>query len=481
LTIFDLGLSHRLIHSKSFLYTGTTNLIAGASENDNNDGESISAQETLLGALRVSLRVGLGFCVFLLIGGNTMLHGLIGRNTLSQVLPPAQKYVWIRSLGMPAAAMIGSAQAACLGLQDVKSPLLITLLAAVVNLIADVTLVRHPHPWIGGTAGAAWATTLSQYVAVACYLQWLCRGSIVGSSLWRGMVGKLTLLRNGMVPMNGRVSAEQETDRAPRYKISTRGILKGRFQLRDLFVKRRGSRSTFHDFAPYVVPVTTTQVGRCSVYVAMGMVVSSLGSISMAANQILNAFFYALIPIADALSQTAQALLPPIFEATNQNDNDTKSIDVLQSSLLSFLKAAILCGAALTGIVATIPWLTKTWMTTDPAVQQIVNSVVPIHMLIFTLHGIFCASEGILLAQKDLGYLGGMYGLYFAVVPAIMLQLKRYGTSLQVQSIWNVFLAYQLFRISAWVGRVFWLLRKKKAAASKGEKRKYLPLLVAEE
>jgi Na+-driven multidrug efflux pump len=120
-------------------------------------------------------------------------------------------------------------------------------------------------------------------------------------------------------------------------------------------------------------------------------------------------------------------------------------------------------------------------MTTDPAVQQIVNSVVPIHMLIFTLHGIFCASEGILLAQKDLGYLGGMYGLYFAVVPAIMLQLKRYGTSLQVQSIWHVFLAYQLFRISAWVGRVFWLFRKKKAAASKGDKTKYLPLLVADE
>jgi Na+-driven multidrug efflux pump len=119
-------------------------------------------------------------------------------------------------------------------------------------------------------------------------------------------------------------------------------------------------------------------------------------------------------------------------------------------------------------------------MTSDPAVQQIVNSVVPIHILIFALHGIFCTSEGILLAQKDLGFLGRMYGLYFAVVPTIMLQLKRYGTTLQLRSIWSVFLAYQLFRISAWVGRVFWLFRKQKVAIEGEEVENYVPLLVPE-
>jgi Na+-driven multidrug efflux pump len=426
-----------------------------------------------------------------------MLRGLVGNNDMShELMAAAQKYVWIRSLGMPAAAMIGTAQAACLGMQDVKSPLLVTLLAASVNLIVDVILVRNSHAWIGGTAGAAWATILSQYVAVTCYLQWLCDGSFIGHRLWTTVKGKFLELRNPLFDRktsevkpksgsNSRLSniakalSEHTEEKRKSDGTSVRGILKGRFQLRDLFFRRHGEKSTSRDFAPYVIPVTTTQVGRCSVYVAMGVVVSGLNVKNMAANQILNAFFYALIPIADALSQTAQALLPPIFAASGTENEPKENVQLLQSALTSFLRAALLCGGALAGIVAFIPWLTKTWMTSDPTVQQIVNTVVPIHMLIFTLHGIFCASEGILLAQKDLGFLGRMYGLYFAVVPAIMLQLKRVGTQLELHTIWNVFLVYQLFRIAAWVGRVLWLFRKTKVA-SKCETTGYIPILATE-
>jgi Na+-driven multidrug efflux pump len=479
---------------------GTTNLIAVANENDSNDPERSSTKQTLLGALRLSLRLGAGLCIFLLAFATPMLRWLLGNNAMSQeVMTAAQKYVWIRSLGMPAAAMIGSAQAACLGMQDLKSPLLVTLLAASVNLVADITLIRHSNPWIGGTAGAAWATIMSQYVAVICYLQWLCRGSLVGSQMWKVIREKLMPIRKVLRPVNSRlgevkvssVTYDNQTNFGGRMdesleklyrtnKNSAKGILRGQFRLRDLFFRPHGEKSISQNYSPYVVPVTTTIVGRCSVYIAMGRVVSSLSVVNMAANQIINAFFYALIPIADALSQTAQALLPPIFTSLDSEERPKEKIRLLRSALQSFLKAAVLCGGALAGIVACIPWLTKTFMTSDPAVQQIVNSVVPIHILIFTLHGIFCASEGILLAQKDLGYLGRMYGLYFAVVPTIILQLKRYGTTLQLRSIWSVFLAYQLFRISAWVGRVFWLFRKQKVTIEGKEVESYAPLLVSE-
>ncbi len=105
-------------------------------------------------------------------------------------------------------------------------------------------------------------------------------------------------------------------------------------------------------------------------------------------------------------------------------------------------------------------------MTTDPAVQSVVNSVVPIHVMIFLFHGVFCASEGILLAQKDLAFLGKMYGIYFAIVPALILQLHRLGSHLQLHHVWYAFMAYQFFRISAWVGRVYFLFRKRKNRAS---------------
>jgi hypothetical protein len=45
----------------------------------------------------------------------------------------------------------------------------------------------------------------------------------------------------------------------------------------------------------------------------MGIVVAGMDVVSMAANQIVSSFLYALLPIADSLGQTAQARLPPIF------------------------------------------------------------------------------------------------------------------------------------------------------------------------
>jgi Na+-driven multidrug efflux pump len=119
--------------------------------------EHSETKKTLKTALRLSSRVGLGFSIFIITLSNMMLKLLIGNNSVgSEVMGAAQKYVWVRALSMPAAAMIGSAQAACLAMQDVKSPLLITLVAAVINLVGDLVLVPHKNPWVGGAAGAAW-------------------------------------------------------------------------------------------------------------------------------------------------------------------------------------------------------------------------------------------------------------------------------------------------------------------------------------
>lgn len=389
---------------------------------------------------------------FLLLLGDPMLRGLIGKGSSStNVLISARKYVWIRALGMPAAAMIGSTQAACLGMQDTFSPLITTLLAASVNLVADVVLVRQENAWLGGVAGAAWATILSQYVAISCYLLWLNGNKLPGERLWKYSKVQVRRLKQSMHTPSAQTRKARDSIK------SVRGILKYRMRRRDLFLRRPGERSSASDFLPYVVPVTTTQVGRCSVYVAMGIVVSSMDVTNMAANQIITAFFYALIPVADSLSQTAQALLPPLFASM-----DRENFERLRVALINFTKAALMCGASLVGMVALIPTITKFAMTSDPAVQAIVNSVVPIHLLIFIFHGIFCASEGILLAQKDLSFLGKMYGIYFLVVPTMILQLSRFGSRLSLQSVWLSFLAYQGFRISTWVARVTYLYRKRK-------------------
>jgi len=39
------------------------------------------------------------------------------------------------------------------------------------NLVLDIALVGRRLAWLGGTAGAAWATTIAQYFALGLFLR----------------------------------------------------------------------------------------------------------------------------------------------------------------------------------------------------------------------------------------------------------------------------------------------------------------------
>merc|ERR1719491_895223 len=88
-----------------------------------------------------------------------LLRSIIGNDAIDpEVFAAAMRYVRIRSPGMPAAVVIGSAQSACLGMKDVRSPLYVLFAAAVVNFLGDMLFVGRKSVWVGGAAGAAWAT-----------------------------------------------------------------------------------------------------------------------------------------------------------------------------------------------------------------------------------------------------------------------------------------------------------------------------------
>uniref|UniRef100_A0A7S3PTT0 Polysaccharide biosynthesis protein C-terminal domain-containing protein n=1 Tax=Chaetoceros debilis TaxID=122233 RepID=A0A7S3PTT0_9STRA len=157
----------------SFLYTGTTNLMAVSKKNDSDSEEgNLEAKENLVGALQLALCVGSAISILLLTTSRRLIVPLIGNASIDkELLHAAWRYCAIRSIGFPAAAMIGTLQAACLGLQDNKTPFQVIVIAAVLNLLLDVALVGRKSAWIGGTAGAAWATTISQYVGLGLFLR----------------------------------------------------------------------------------------------------------------------------------------------------------------------------------------------------------------------------------------------------------------------------------------------------------------------
>jgi Na+-driven multidrug efflux pump len=429
--------SNRLI---CFLYTGTTSLLASIKKNDE------ESKAGMLGSLQLSLIVGSILGITMFTFSKPLLRTLIGNDQIgSEVFDAALRYVRIRALGMPAAALLGTTQAACLGLQDVRSPLRIMGTAAFINLLADILLVRSPNQWIGGAAGASWATTLAQYAAAGMFFQRLWKQPISGSS----SKGNATMKKS----KESRIT-------------TTKGFLSQTKFPRDLL--RLPSKSTCRQFMPYVLPVTMTQIGRCAVYVAMGYTVSSsLGTKSMAAQQIISSVFYTLIPITDSLSLTVQSIFPSIF--LRNAIPTSKSVMVMRKAILNLAWAAGLFGLLLSSMMATLP-LGLRFFTSDPAVASLVNSIVPILVAVFTLHGVFCASEGILVARKDLTFLGRMYGMFFLVVPYLMLRVKHassMGVHVELRSVWEIFFGYQAFRISAWVLRVLWLQKKAETIADK--------------
>jgi Na+-driven multidrug efflux pump len=327
----------------SFLYVGTTNMMALSQTRDKKSGRVVEASkvnglvddnkntkssesaQTFCGALQLSVLVGVSIGALLIVLARPMLSSLIGNNASidPEIMNAAMKYVRIRALGMPAAAFLGTAQAACLGMQDVLSPLLVIAVAALMNLVLDVLLVGQPQAWLGGAAGAAWATLISQYFAAGLFLQWLCRSrsteTISSStiSVANKAVSSTSLLSGrrmwDMFRRRSKTTSQPISQPVADDKndsFSTRGFLAHRLNWRQLLLPRP-TVEIWDGFKPYVIPVTTTQVGRCSAYIALGHTVSScFGTVSMAANQIITSIFYALIPIADSLGLTAQSFLP---------------------------------------------------------------------------------------------------------------------------------------------------------------------------
>lgn len=455
--------SSRLLY---FLFTGTTNLVALSQKEDEGVQGMPNTANVFSNSMQLAVFTGIGLGVALLGSSGLLLRLLIGNDGLDpSILSAAGKYVGIRALGMPAAAMIGTAQAACLGLQDAKSAFRVFGVAAIVNLIVDLILVRQPHPWIGGVAGAAWATVLAQYFAAWLFVKWLCtKGATATAMESKGA-------KNRLLQRFSQSRAQPDNLQRDKEQPSTRGFLAGRFGFRELL--RRPEREISKGFVPFVLPVTITQVGRCSPYAAMGHVVSSsFGTISMAANQIVLSIFTTLIPIADSLSLTAQSLIPGII-AGKKGGNDkqqeqqyttmppkVRPSKILWKTSVNFMKAAVVMGMVQASIVACIPFAGR-FFTTDPAVIQMVNSVVPILLALFASHGVFCAAEGILVGQGDIKWLGRIYGVFCAVIPFLMLRVKwavaAGNTAVNLLSVWKVFLGYQIFRISAFLARGAWL------------------------
>lgn len=146
-------------------------------------------------------------------------------------------------------------------------------------------------------------------------------------------------------------------------------------------------------------------------------------------------------------SQTFQAFLP-------QFENDTSSqaknaAKQLIRKLQGFAAAVGLAVATLGGALAVYG---SGLFTADLAVAAALKPLALPLFFAAALHSLICSAEGVLLVQKELGFLGKVYSCSAVCMPIALLALKQQGAGLR--AVWDAFVAFQAIRVVILNGRV---------------------------
>jgi putative MATE family efflux protein len=140
----------------NFLVFGTTSTVAKAV----GAGDLEAAGRRVSHATQVALVLGLAVGGVLLLVAPDLLR-LLG--AVEELIDPGTTYLRVRALGVPLLLLAYVGHGAFRGVSDTRTPLLVVVLANVVNAVLTVGLVFG----LGmGIAGAAWATVAAEAVTV---------------------------------------------------------------------------------------------------------------------------------------------------------------------------------------------------------------------------------------------------------------------------------------------------------------------------
>jgi MATE family multidrug resistance protein len=139
----------------NFLAYATTPLVASAIGRGDQDG----ARQVVGRALFLAVTLGAVSTAVLLVLAEPLVRVM---QAGPDVIDPAVSYLRIRALAAPAVLIVTAGHGAFRGLQDTRTPLLVAVLANLINVVLDPVLI---YALDFGVAGAAAASALAQYAA----------------------------------------------------------------------------------------------------------------------------------------------------------------------------------------------------------------------------------------------------------------------------------------------------------------------------
>ncbi|XP_073102382.1 protein DETOXIFICATION 46, chloroplastic isoform X4 [Elaeis guineensis] len=291
-----------------FLSIATSNMVATSLAKKDKQ----LAQHQISMLLFVAFACGLGMFLFSRLLGTQVLAAFIGSENF-HIVPAANTYIQIRSFAWPAVLVGLVAQSASLGMKDSWGPLRALAAASAINGFGDILLC---YVFGFGIAGAAWATMLSQVVAAF-------------------------MMMNALNKIGFRAFS---------FSVPSPGELLHIFEI--------------------AAPVFITMTSKVVFYSLLTYFATSMGTMTIAAHQVMINVLCMCTVWGEPLSQTAQSFMPELIHGVNRS--------LVKARML--LKSLIIIGAMIgltLGVVGTsFPWFFPYLFTNDRMV--IAEHVTPI-------------------------------------------------------------------------------------------------------
>lgn len=359
-----------------FLSIATSNLVATSlTKQDKNE-----VQHQISVLLFVGLACGFSMLIFTKIFGMQALFAFTGSKNV-HILPAANKYVQIRGLAWPAVLTGWVAQSASLGMKDSWGPLKALVVASAVNGIGDIVLCR----FLGyGIAGAAWATMASQVIAAYMMI----------------------------------INLNQKGYNAFAISIPLPNELLAIFEL--------------------AAPVFVMMMSKVAFFTLLTYFATSMGTITLAAHQVMIQTLMMCTVWGEPLAQTAQSFMPEFLYGMNRN--------LAKARML--LKSLVIIGAILGVLLAivgtSVPWLFPNIFTPDKVIVQEMHKVLVAYFVALIVTPAILSLEGTLLAGRDLKFVSfSMSGCFsLGALALLLVSGKGYG----LPGCWYVLVGFQWTR-----------------------------------
>ncbi|KDO43903.1 hypothetical protein CISIN_1g0086951mg, partial [Citrus sinensis] len=288
----------------------------------------------------------------------------------------------IRGLAWPAVLTGWVAQSASLGMKDSWGPLKALVVASAVNGIGDIVLCR----FLGyGIAGAAWATMASQVIAAYMMI----------------------------------INLNQKGYNAFAISIPLPSELLAIFEL--------------------AAPVFVMMMSKVAFFTLLTYFATSMGTITLAAHQVMIQTLMMCTVWGEPLAQTAQSFMPEFLYGMNRN---------LAKLARMLLKSLVIIGAILGVLLAivgtSVPWLFPNIFTPDKVIIQEMHKVLVAYFVALIVTPAILSLEGTLLAGRDLKFVSfSMSGCFsLGALALLLVSGKGYG----LPGCWYVLVGFQWTR-----------------------------------